>query len=218
MTSKKTIVGGSLIAIFVVLTVAAVAFDIAIGVKGALSWDPTFNKAVHGHMQNAYDAYDPALMKAEVQKAIDGFRALRLDPNVYDTTVPWEQTPDRQMSYQYAHMQAIIDRIDAVQAGGWCSGTGAQSAGSQINDVCGEKINAIRHLIKDDGGWSDQWAHGVYYVSYHPLVSRWVDFGVFIFVGWVILGLILCGTGAGLIYAGRTYPQEGPARSTWRTF
>jgi hypothetical protein len=150
-------------------------FGIACAVNYEFNTEVRWNKEVHGHMENAYYASTPELMVKELSLAVKGMHNLGLGNDDYAYMQPWKQTPDHRMDYEYAHMQAIIDRANDVIK--WRDSQGDNGSGAQLNDVYGQKVDAVRHFMKDDGGWSDDIAHGAYYVVNYPFLAALSDFG-----------------------------------------
>lgn len=126
----------------------------------------TYRKEIRGHMENAYYANSPELMKEELSLAIEGMEKLGLTEDMYGAFWQWDKTPDKRMSYQYDHLQGILERIDAVIV--WRDTTyGNQSTSTeQLGDVYEQKMDNLRAFLKEDG-WSDWIAEDAYYVNNH---------------------------------------------------
>lgn len=161
----------------VVLAVLAIVL-LLIGV-GAVIYDMTgpsytWTNEVHGHMENAYYADDPELMKTELEYAIEGMYYLDLTDEMYGAYFPWEKTVDRRMSYQYDHLEGIVRRIDAVIE--WRDtnyGPNASGTPESLGDVYEEKMDNLREFLQEDG-WSDWIGEDTFYVNHH----------IMLFLGW----------------------------------
>ena len=145
-----------------------------------------YNNAVHSHMENAYYSSDPITMKTELNLAVKGMHDLGLNDNMYGVIFPWNKIPNNQMKWQYTHMDSVLTRVDEWQK--WelaQSSTGSQ----QMQDVNTQKLDNVRHFIKDDGGWSDDIATNAYEINYYffNLILGWFGFGV------ILLGICLGG-------------------------
>jgi hypothetical protein len=123
----------------------------------------TYQKNVHAYMEQAYYSADPVLMQDNINKAKQGMENLGLTPQMYSSFWYWEQTPDKQMLWEYQHLNSIDVRCNEFIA--WIhaqNDTGSQ----QMQDVYSQKLNNIREFIRDDGGWSDDIAQAAYTTNF----------------------------------------------------
>jgi hypothetical protein len=154
--------------------------------------EPEYNKAVRGHIISAYWADTPELMIEELKAARQGMEDLGLTPDMYSDPRPWKQTPDRSMRYQYAHIDAIIERAyDVIE---WREGH-RQGHGGEINDVYGSKMRDLRDFIREDT-WSDWIAKDTFYLHNYTWLSIWHKFA-----GWFVFAWLLT-AGAVTTWAG----------------
>jgi hypothetical protein len=145
-----------------------------------------YRNAVHSHMENAYYSSDPTTMKTELYLAIQGMHDLNLNDNMYGVWLPWNKVPNNQMKWQYTHMNSVLTRVDEWQK--WeisQSNTGSQ----QMQDVNTQKLDNVRHFIKDDGGWSDDIAEGAYTINYYFYLIMMEMMGIIFLILAVIFGL-----------------------------
>ena len=159
-----------------------IGYSSVTGLMNKYNWSVQYNREIHSHMNNAYYADTPELMKEELNKAIDGMHNLGLTPDLYNDMRPWLHTPDNQMDYQYKHLQSVIERTDDVIR--WKQ---SDNTGTQATDVYEAKMLALRHFIRDDGGWSDSIAAGAYYVKYHNIYKTIEDFGSILAFPYMVL-------------------------------
>jgi len=148
-----------------IIIVLVAIFSIA-SVYNMLGPNYEFQREIHGHMENAYYADEPELMKKELILAIDGMQDLGLEKEKYGAFWYFDKTPDRQMDYQYKHLEGIIERIDAVIE--WREKTYANESTSteQLGDVFEQKMDNLRGFLKEEG-WSDWIARDTFYVEHH---------------------------------------------------
>jgi len=96
--------------------VFAITLTVAIvyGANGVVAVNFAYERQVGGHIRNAFEVNTPESMIAELDKSVAGMRALGLTDDLYAAYFPWEQTPDRSMSFQYEYIDQLINRTEAV--------------------------------------------------------------------------------------------------------
>lgn len=179
------------VVICIVLCIAFAMITVSGLCIGSFDAGYKFNSKVHGYFENAYYASDPVTMRENIVKARDGMKTLELTDDMYGAWLPWDKTPDRKMMWQYQHIDSVLIRIDEFQK--WessQSNTGSQ----QMQDVYTQKLDNVRHFIKDDGGWSDWIARDAFVIR-----DYFVSVIMFRLVGFV--GLILSAIGLGISLA-----------------
>lgn len=132
-----------------------------------------WNYNVHGHMENAYYADEPQLMKSELLLAIQGMEDLGLTRDKYGAFFAWDKTPDKRMSYQYDHLYGIVDRIDSVII--WYEhnyGENASGGTEALGDVFEEKMDNLRAFLMEDG-WSDWIGCDAFYIEHYLWIHLW---------------------------------------------
>jgi len=141
---------------------------------------PTYNRAVHSHMENAYFANTPELMKKELLLSVSGMKELGLKEDMYSVVLPWEMTPEKRMDYQFSHLESIISRIDSV--GEWRKNV-YEKGGTQesLGDVYEIKMDNLRNFLKEDS-WSDWIAEGAFYANVYSWFV-WAN----ILLGWLLV-------------------------------
>ena len=157
----------------VYIVVGIILLGVFIGAIETYRWTTTeyeFNKKVHSHIDNAYWASTPELMKEQLQLVIDGMHGLGLEAGDNAKYLSWEKTPDWDMAYCYQHLEAIMDRCDEVI--NWRNSQ--DNTSGQVTDVYNQKMTAL-HDFLPEGGWSDEIAHGAFYVKYHPFLAFWYE-------------------------------------------
>jgi hypothetical protein len=175
------------------LALGILGVSAGMGITGVFTWDAAYQREIHGHMSNAYYADTPELMKDELQQAVQAMHAAGLDGQ-YDSLAPWHHVPNEHMDYQYKHLQSVVDRCNDIIE--WRKTSGS---GTQATDVYEAKMRAVRDFIRNDGGWSDDVAHGAYFVVHHKFVSFWSDFWM-VPVGLFLVGTLLAVGGAFLAF------------------
>lgn len=147
-----------------------------------------FRREVHGHMENAYYADHPELMKKEIELSIDGMNNLNLERNMYGAFWPWDKTPDRKMDYQYKHLDGILNRVEAVII--WRDanyGENATGGTEALGDVYEAKMDNLRAFLQEEG-WSDWIAQDTFYVSQHLwLYLFWLWYGIILLIAIIYL-------------------------------
>jgi len=124
------------------------------------SRDYIFRKEVRSHIENAYYSADPSTMRSELIAAKQGMQNLGLTEDLYGAWLPWDRTPDKQMKWQYKHIDSILVRIDEFES--WESSQRLNETPSQqMQDVYTQKLDNIRKFIKEDD-WSDWIAHDAF--------------------------------------------------------
>lgn len=185
LKANKKIKKALVIAIIATLVLIAYAGAVMVGNMTGPAYK--FQKAVHSHIENAYWASTPELMENQIELAVRGMTDLGLTPDMYGKLMPWEQTPDWQMSYCYLHLQAIIDRCHEVID--WR--THQDLSNGQITDVYNQKMSNLHNFLFE-GGWSDDIAKNAYYANFHAFYYIWcgvIGAAVFLLVGLAWLGV-----------------------------
>ena len=167
--------------------VAAAGISIGMAFPANFSWEPTFNREVHSHVENAYYANTPELMVDELELAIAGMHDLGLDEGDFCDMRPWKQVASCNMKWQYEHLESVIRRAEAVARDR--DRQERQGTSDQYGDVYEEKMDNLRAFLKEDG-WSDDLARNAFYVEHHPFYAAWWDFfwvAMLAFLGTLVL-------------------------------
>lgn len=174
--------------LFLVLLFVA---PIGIGIYDMTGPAFTYSREIHSHMENAYYADEPKLMKSELLMAIEGMERLNLKEDMYSAFWYWEHTPDRKMDYQYKHLEGIVERIDAVIT--WYEknyGENATGGTESLGDVFEQKMDNLRAFLKEEG-WSDWIAQGTFYVNHHLFLYLWNGLILWIFIALMaVFGIV----------------------------
>ncbi len=184
------------IAIVSILAMGAFHYNYVVDV------DYPYQVAVESHLWNAYYLPTPEAMKEEIGIAIQGMRDLGLTDDMYSYWFSWEKTPNRQMAFQYARLDEVINRIDAIIL--WRD-TGLEGNVEQFQDVYQAKIDSVRAMLVQKGYMTvDDIAQSAYLLNYHTLFY----FGEMIslpLVGMFVFGMLL---GLGLLLMEPAYYGE----------
>jgi hypothetical protein len=169
-----------------ILVMALLASCVVIGAN--IMWlNFEYNSKIHAHFENAYYSADPTTMEKELLLAKQGMLDSGLTPDMYDAFWPWQKTPDRKMEWQYAHIDSVLSRVGEFKR--WEESQTSLTSSQQMKDVYTEKLDNVRHFIKDDGGWSDWIAHGAFTLNlfFWLVVLSWIAVA-----GWIVGGILLC--------------------------
>lgn len=167
MNLKQWLVTGVVLAVVTIFLVAMASVAFKVGPR----YD--FQEAVHGHIDNACSSPTPELMKENLLLARTGMVELGLTPDMYGKLMPWKQTPEWRMDYQYARLDAIVDRCDEIIA--WRDAQDLTSG--QIVDVYREKMDTVKELISDGGSVRysvDYLAYRAYMIENHPFLYLYI--------------------------------------------
>ena len=159
MNLKQWLVASGVLAVVTIFLVATVVVAFKVGPQYE------YRDAVHGYIDNACSSPTPELMKENLQLARTGMVELDLTPDKYGRLMPWEQTPDWRMDYQYARLDAVVERCDEVIA--WRDSQDLTSG--QIVDVYREKMDTLRDLISGGSG-VDYIVYRTYMIENHPFL------------------------------------------------
>jgi len=181
----------------VVIVVSALIFGLgwaAIAIGDMTGPAYKFNYAVHSHMENAYYSNEPTLMKSELLMAIDGMHELGLTDEMYGAYWGWDKVASMRMSYQYRHLNGIVERIDSVIQ--WRNEVYSSNSGQMpetLGDVYEQKMDNLREFLNDEC-WSDWIAHDAFYANFHLfyflsgliILILIIQFLIFLIIGWLI--------------------------------
>ena len=148
--------------------------------------DYEFKQSVRSHMENAYYSADPNTMEVELVAAKDGMRSLGLEEYMYSEWLPWEKTPDKRMDWQYRHMDSVLVRVEEFRR--WESTQTTIESSQQFQDVYTQKLDNVRHFIKDDGGWSDDVAEGAFALNNYFFTTV---MPIFLLIGFCSLMVVI---------------------------
>jgi len=179
MNLKQWLVTSVVLAVVTIFLVATVVVAFKVGPQYE------YRDAVHGYIDNACSSPTPELMKENLQLARTGMVELDLTPDKYGRLVPWGQTPDWRMDYQYARLDAVVERCDEVIA--WRDSQDLTSG--QIVDVYKEKMDTLRDLISGGNG-VDYIAYRTYMIENHPFLYLYSPLMVVFLAGLVVSAFI----------------------------
>lgn len=190
MGQTAHMIGVGLATIAVILVIGLVVSWVWMGVWWSFGPKVTYNRAAHGHLENAYWSNTPELMIENLEKHKAGLQGLGLTADMYGTLYPWKMTPDNRMDYQYKHIDSIISRAEDVKK--WRDGQNSQ--GTQATDVYEQKMDNLREFMQEGGSWSDDIAYDAFEANKHPLffwMTSWpvVFSELFVVVVTAITGL-----------------------------
>ena len=179
MNLKQWLVTSVVLAVVTIFLVATVVVAFKVGPQYE------YRDAVHGYIDNACSSPTPELMKENLQLARTGMVELDLTPDKYGRLVPWGQTPDWRMDYQYARLDAVVERCDEVIA--WRDSQDLTSG--QIVDVYREKMDTLRDLISGGSG-VDYIAYRTYMIESHPFLYLYSAIPLIFLAGLTVSALV----------------------------
>lgn len=141
-----------------------------------------YEKTIGSYMDNAVDMIAPEGMLQQIQSARQGMIDAGLTENDYGAI--WFKKPDNSMKFQYQHIDAIIERINAVID--WKTKiSGNSSSVETLGDVYETKMTNLRKYITEGGYRSDWIAKDAWYIKNHILLYFG---GLF----WISFFLLIC--------------------------
>jgi hypothetical protein len=155
-----------MLGITILLTIITIVAGVGLFIGDMTGPGYEFQYEVHGHMENAYYANQPELMKSELQMCKQGMEDLGLEENMFATIWSWDKTPNKRMDYQYNHLDSILDRVESVID--WRNEVYGNTSGSSetLGDVYEQKMDNLRRFLKEDR-WSDWISKDTYYANFH---------------------------------------------------
>ncbi len=169
---------------------------LVIGLLGFVVYDYythyQYDKQIGSYMNNAIDMVAPEPMLVQVQSAKQGMIDAGLTNEDYGALI--FKKPDNSMKFQYQHIDAIIERINAVID--WKTKVYSENSTSSetLGDVYETKMTNLRQYIKgetleDNSGTRSDWiAENAWFVKYHIIL--YFDFTVYILL-LSLIGILL---------------------------
>lgn len=156
---------------------------------GEITVSKEFDKACHGHMENAYWSNTPELMIKELELYLDGIEELGIEEDDYGAFFSWDKTPDKRVSFWIEHVEGIINRTYSViswRDQAYKNGSTPESLG----DVYEQKMDNLRGFLKQ-GGWSDETVKDAYIIE---SALWWYFYPVIAIIMIIIIIIIITGT------------------------
>lgn len=127
--------------------------------------DWSYESKIGSYMNNAYDVNTPEKMLEQLNLAKSAMIKQGLTENMYGAII--FKKPDNQMSFQYKHLDSIIERVKAVDT--WYKATyKSESMGTEtLGDVYEQKMTNLRNFIMEEVR-SDWIARNTWYIHHHP--------------------------------------------------
>lgn len=177
--------------IFVILLLFLVF--IGIGVVGySVYVGYQYDKQIGSYIENSIDMVSPEPMLNQLNLAEQGMRDSGLTDEDYGAV--FFKKPDNSMKFQYQHINAIKERINAVIDWKEKSYGNESTSSETLGDVYETKMTNLRHYINSEsstsiGGDRSDWiAKDAWYIKNHIfLYFEWI-----FWVVWIILiGLLI---------------------------
>lgn len=136
--------------------------------------DYQYESQIGAYFDNAVDCITPDCILTQLNLGYQAINNSGLTENDYGALI--FKKPNNKMTFQYQHLDAIIERANAVQD--WknkiyANGTQAET----MQDVYTQKMDNLRKYITGEGYRSDWIANDAWYLKYHffvAYVSFWV--------------------------------------------
>jgi hypothetical protein len=144
-----------------------------------------YERSIGAYFDNAVDCITPECILTQLH---DGYTAINNSGLTKDDYGAWIfKKPNNKMEFQYQHLDAILERAEAVQD--WknkvyANGTQAET----MQDVYTQKMDNLRNYITDEGFRSDWIAKDAWYLKYHFFLAIWA-FWAYLFL---VIMIILC--------------------------
>jgi len=164
--------------ILMIVSAILLVMVIVIGVYGYFV-NYQYENKIGAYMDNAKDMNTPSRMIEQLQLAKQGMIDAGLTENDYGAM--WFKKPDNSMTFQYQHLDSIIERARAVEE--WRQKTYGNDSSTQtesLGDVYESKMTNLRNFIMETTR-SDWIAKNAWYVKYYKVLY---------FEGEIILVLI----------------------------
>jgi hypothetical protein len=150
-----------------------------------------YDKQIGSYMSNAIDMIAPEGMLQQVQLAKQGMIDAGLTENDYAAV--WFKKPDNSMKFQYQHIDAIIERIQAVED--WKTKiAGNNTQIETLGDVYETKMTNLRNYINEGGVRSDWIAKDTWYIKNHIVVYFGFWIGFILITLMLLFGIIAAAT------------------------
>jgi hypothetical protein len=142
--------------------------------------DYQYESKIGAYFDNAEDCITPECILIQLNAGYDAIKSSGLTKDDYGAWI--FKKPNNKMEFQYQHLDAIIERAEAVQ--NWVdkvysNGTQAET----MKDVYTEKMDNLRKYITGEGYRSDWIANDSWWLKYHFFLS--------VFGFWIILILLI---------------------------
>jgi hypothetical protein len=139
-----------------------------------------YEAKIGAYFDNAVDCITPECILSQLQAGRDGIVNEGLTEDLYGVWI--FKKPDNSMVFQYQHIDAIIERAQAVQQ--WKIQISSNtSSGETMKDVYNEKMDNLRLYINGEGYRSDWIANDAWWLKNHFFLAIWAI--------WVILLLVI---------------------------
>lgn len=146
--------------------------------------DYQYEKQIGSYFDNARDCITPECILIQLQSGKQAIVNAGLTNDLYGAWI--FKKPDNSMIFQYQHLDAIIERAEAVKQ--WKEQVYSNnSVGETMKDVYNEKMDNLRKYIHSEDYRSDWIAKKVWYLKNHFVIG-W--FGIWIVALLLILAAI----------------------------
>ena len=142
-----------------------------------------YEKEIGAYFDNSEDCITPNCILTQLKLGYEAINNSGLTENDYGAWI--FKKPDNSMKFQYQHLDAIIERAEAVQ--NWVDKVYANNTqGETMKDVYTEKMDNLRKYITQEYSRSDWIAKNSWYFKYHffyTILAFWVK----LFLGTLIV-------------------------------
>lgn len=179
MSETAGIIGG-LFLIFISLLIGASV--ITMGVYGSYE----YKRDIGSYFSNAVDCITPECALTQLELGKQGMIKAGLTPELYGAWI--FKAPDNSMQYQYQHLDAIIERVKAVQSWKATANNGTGTV-ETMGDTYNTKMNNVRRYIIEGGVRSDWIAEDAWWLKNYFVTGI---FGPWILILAVLLFIVGC--------------------------
>jgi hypothetical protein len=137
---------------------------------GAVIINYQYENQIGAYFDNAEDCITPDCILIQLN---EGYQAINNSGLTNEDYGAWIfKKPSNSMVFQYQHLNAIIERANAVQ--NWVDKVYANNTQAEsMKDVYTEKMDNLRKYITGEGFRSDWIAKDAWYLKYHFFYAIW---------------------------------------------
>lgn len=138
---------------------------------GGISVNYKYERDIGAYFDNAVDCITPECILTQLNAGYTAINNSGLTPDDYGAWI--FKKPNNKMTFQYQHLDAIIERAEAVKQ--WKEQVYSNSsAGETMKDVYTEKMDNLRNYITAESYRSDWIAKSAWMLKYHFFYKVWV--------------------------------------------
>jgi len=149
--------------------------------------DYQYERDIGAYFDNARDCITPECILVQLNDGKQAIVDYGLTEDMYGALI--FKKPDNSMKFQFQHLDAIIERAEAVKI--WKEKSYSdEGVGETMKDVYNEKMDNLRKYIHAEGARSDWIAKSTWYVNNHKLYYLWYIVSLSLLVLIVLLFIV----------------------------